>query len=98
MLVTGATGFIGGRLARALVGSGANVRCLVRNASRAEDLQACGCEVVQGDVGESASLDGVGRDIQLAYYLIHAMAGGGDFQERERQGWPTLALKLCSAI
>lgn len=86
MLVTGATGFIGGRLARALVGSGAKVRCLARNATRAEGLKAVGCEVVEGDVGQSSSLDGVGREIDVAYYLIHAMAGGDGFQEREQQG------------
>ncbi len=86
MLVTGATGFIGGRLARALVSSGAEVRCLVRNTNRAADLGAVGCEVVEGDVGQSSSLDGVGREIDVAYYLIHAMAGGEGFQEREQEG------------
>ncbi len=86
MLVTGATGFIGGRLARALVSSGAEVRCLARDATRAEDLRNIGCEVVEGDVGQSSSLEGVGRKIEVAYYLIHAMAGGEGFQEREQEG------------
>lgn len=86
MLVTGATGFVGRRLARALVSSGAEVRCLARNATRAEDLWTAGCEVIEGDVGQSSSLDGVGREIDIAYYLIHAMAGGEGFQERELQG------------
>ena len=86
MLVTGATGFIGGRLARALVSSGAEVRCLARDATRAEGLRAVGCEVVEGDVGQSSSLDGVGHEIEVAYYLIHAMAGGEGFQEREQEG------------
>jgi uncharacterized protein YbjT (DUF2867 family) len=73
-------------LARALAGSGAEVRCMVRNAARAEDLRSIGCEVVEGDVGQSSSLDGVGREIDVAYYLIHAMAGGDGFQEREQEG------------
>jgi uncharacterized protein YbjT (DUF2867 family) len=85
-LVTGATGFIGGRLARALVSSGAKVRCLARNATRAEDLRAVGCEVVEGDVGQSSSLDGIGHEIEVAYYLIHSMSGGEGFQEREQEG------------
>jgi uncharacterized protein YbjT (DUF2867 family) len=86
VLVTGATGFIGGRLARALVESGAEVRCLVRNAIRAEHLREAGCEVLEGDVMDATSLEGVGQDVAVAYYLIHAMAGGDGFQEREQDG------------
>ncbi len=85
-MVTGATGFIGARLALALVRSGAEVRCLVRNASRATELQAAGCEVVEGDVTDSTSLEGAGHGVEVAYYLIHAMAGGEGFQEREHSG------------
>jgi uncharacterized protein YbjT (DUF2867 family) len=73
-------------LALALASSGASVRCLVRNASRAEHLSASGCEVAEGDVVQARALDGVGRDINVAYYLIHAMAGGDGFQQREQDG------------
>jgi uncharacterized protein YbjT (DUF2867 family) len=85
-LVTGATGFIGGRLAVALSRAGAQVRCLVRDRSRAGHLEREGCELREADVTDSHSLEGVGNDIDVAYYLIHAMAGGAGFDERERQG------------
>jgi uncharacterized protein YbjT (DUF2867 family) len=73
-------------LALALVQSGADVRCLVRNPVRAEDLRIAGCELIEGDVVNATSLEGVGQDVEVAYYLIHAMAGGTGFQERERDG------------
>jgi uncharacterized protein YbjT (DUF2867 family) len=85
-LVTGATGFVGGRLAEALSGSGAQVRCLVREPARARHLERHGCELRQGDVSDATSLEGAGGGIDVAYYLIHAMAGGAGFEERERQG------------
>jgi uncharacterized protein YbjT (DUF2867 family) len=85
-LVTGATGFIGARLSSALARSGANVRCLVRDPARAQHLKGDGCELHQGDVTNPASLEGAGREIDVAYFLIHAMAGGHGFQEREREG------------
>ncbi len=45
-----------------------------------------GCEVVEGDVIDARSLDGAGGDIDVAFYLIHAMAGGEGFREREQHG------------
>lgn len=85
-LVTGATGFVGGRLAVALGHGGARVRCLVRDRSRAGGLEGEGFEVREGDVSDAPSLEGIGNDVDVAYYLIHAMAGGAGFGEREREG------------
>jgi uncharacterized protein YbjT (DUF2867 family) len=85
-LIAGATGFIGGRLAGSLAGSGAPVRCLVRDRSRAGSLEAAGLELHIGDVTAAESLAGAGRDVEVAYYLVHAMAGGGGFAEREQVG------------
>jgi len=86
-LVTGATGFIGGRLALELAERGRPVRCLVRDRSRAKDLAAGGLELVEGDVLDPNSLRGAGEDVEVAYYLVHSMGrgGSGDFEERDRQ-------------
>jgi uncharacterized protein YbjT (DUF2867 family) len=62
------------------------VRCLVRDPSRAEHLRHAGADVRRGDVGDPASLSGLGADLDIAYFLVHAMAGGQGFQERERAG------------
>jgi uncharacterized protein YbjT (DUF2867 family) len=87
-LVTGGTGFVGGRLAERLVAGGASVRALVRDRSRdrAQRLGATGAELHEGDVLDPPSLAGAGSDVDVAYYLIHAMGrgGDGDFLERER--------------
>src|SRR4051794_25132662 len=87
-LVTGATGFIGGRLVEALAADGAEVRCIVRDASsdRARPLADAGHELHEGDMLDPRSLRGAGEDVDIAYYLVHSMAGGeGDFEERERR-------------
>ncbi len=73
-------------MAASLGGSGARVRCLVRDRSRAGKLEADGCEIHQGDVTDSESLSGAARRMDVAYYLVHAMAGGDDFAARERLG------------
>ncbi|HET7484999.1 MAG TPA: NAD(P)H-binding protein [Solirubrobacterales bacterium] len=85
-LIAGATGFVGAQLAASLAGSGSPVRCLVRDRSKAQSLEAAGLDLHIGDVTNARSLVGAGKDVDVAYYLVHAMAGGGDFAERERTG------------
>jgi len=62
------------------------VRCLVRDRSRAQRLEAGGLDLHEGDVTDRNSLAGAGRDVEVAYYLVHAMGGGGGFAEREQTG------------
>ena len=62
------------------------VRCLVRSRERGRYLEAAGMELHEGDITDVASLDGAGADIEVAYYLVHAMGGGGGYAERERTG------------
>jgi uncharacterized protein YbjT (DUF2867 family) len=89
ILMTGATGFVGGRLAQHLSDDGDQVRCMVRDPSseKAQKLASAGFALHQGDVLDVDSLRGAGRDIDVAYYLIHSMGRGGssDFSERERR-------------
>jgi uncharacterized protein YbjT (DUF2867 family) len=66
--------------------SGTQVRCLVRDRSRAVRLETEGFEAHHGDVTEAKSLAGAGLGVTTAYYLVHAMAAGGDFAAREQLG------------
>jgi uncharacterized protein YbjT (DUF2867 family) len=85
VLVTGATGYVGGRLVPRLVAAGATVRVFVRNPDHirgrvwADDVQVFTGDV-HDDVALRAALDGV----DAAYFLIHSMHAGADFAERDR--------------
>ena len=83
ILLTGATGYIGGRLLRRLEEGGRAVRCLAR---RPERLSTTGpnTEVVKGDCLDEASLDRALAGVQSAYYLVHSMGGRSDFADVDR--------------
>ncbi|MEV5431558.1 SDR family oxidoreductase [Streptomyces sp. NPDC052701] len=91
-LVTGATGYIGGRLVPELLGAGHRVRCLARSPEKLRDHPWAGdAEVVRGDVTDTASLASAMRGIDVAYYLVHALGTGRDFEETDRRAARTFA-------
>lgn len=84
VLVTGATGYIGGRLVPALLEAGYRVRVLVRDPMRLEGRPwASDVDMAQGDVLKPETLDAALAGIDYAYYLIHSMRGGDNFHERD---------------
>lgn len=92
-LVTGATGYIGGRLVPALLDAGYRVRALARTPQKLRDYPwADRVEVVRGDVTDAASLTEAMRDVDVAYYLVHALGSGSDFEETDRRAARTLSL------
>jgi uncharacterized protein YbjT (DUF2867 family) len=84
ILLTGGTGYVGGRLVKALEASGRRVRCLAR---RPEFLRARvrpGTEVVAGDCLDSSTLAAAMAGVHTAYYLVHSMGSAGQFEEQDR--------------
>jgi len=93
ILVTGATGYVGGRLVPRLLEAGYRVRCLIRDPSRLQGRAwVKQVELVQGDVLEPQSLAAVMGDVEVVYYLIHSLGSGSDFTERD-----TMAARNCAA-
>ena len=87
VLVTGATGYIGGRLVPLLLEAGHEVRCLSRDPGRLDGARwRARVEAARGDVLDPASLGDALAGCDAAYYLVHAMAEGAGFDERDRQG------------
>ncbi|NNC93423.1 MAG: SDR family oxidoreductase [Acidimicrobiia bacterium] len=86
VLVTGATGYIGGRLVPTLLEAGHEVRCLARDPRKLlQDPWREQVEVVQGDVLDPATLEPALAGCDAAYYLVHSMDGSSeDFQDRDR--------------
>ena len=93
-LVTGATGYIGGRLVPELLAAGHAVRCLARSPERLRDHPWAGrAEVVAGDVLDAASVRSAMEGVDVAYYLVHALGTGPGFEERDRRA--TTAGSTC---
>jgi len=87
ILIAGATGYVGRKLALKLAGEDCAVRVLARDPSKAKDLEEAGCEVVKADVLEPESLGPAMKDVAIAYYLVHSMGRGAteDFAETDRR-------------
>ncbi len=82
ILITGATGYVGGRLVPRLLESGYKVRCLARDASRLKNRWN-GAEIFQGNVLDENSLNSALKGIDTAYYLIHSMGGDDEFSKTD---------------
>ncbi|MCU1514807.1 MAG: NAD-dependent dehydratase [Microbacteriaceae bacterium] len=85
VLVTGATGYIGGRLVPRLLEAGYDVRVLVRDPARLSEVPwADRVEVVKGDLANPSTLPTAFEGIEVLYYLVHSMGAKGEFESAER--------------
>jgi uncharacterized protein YbjT (DUF2867 family) len=86
VLVTGATGYVGGRLIPALLRAGYRVRALARHPEHLADRSwADRVEVIGGDAGNTDDLARALDGVEVAYYLIHAMRAGPRFEAQDRR-------------
>ena len=85
VLLTGASGYVGGRLLPRLRERGYPVRCLARHPEAVRERAGPGVEVAVGDVLDRASLDAALAGVEVAYYLVHSMGSTGPFEEADRQ-------------
>jgi uncharacterized protein YbjT (DUF2867 family) len=81
ILLTGATGYVGGRLLGRLEREDLSVRCLTRRREAVERLAAPSSEVVVGDLLDPDSLTAAMADVEIAYYLVHSMNATGRFED-----------------
>lgn len=97
ILLTGATGYVGGRLLTRLLEQGYRVRCLARQADHLRHRVRAGVEVVSGDVTDAASLAPALSGVDAAFYLVHSMGDGSEFEAREALGATCFASAALAA-
>ena len=85
VLLTGATGYVGGRLLRALEAAGYPVRCLARRPDYLQQRVDPDTEVVGGDCLDPSTLEPAMEGIEAAYYMVHAMGSSDDFEDLDRR-------------
>jgi uncharacterized protein YbjT (DUF2867 family) len=97
--IAGATGYIGGLLARRLLRGGSPVRALARRPEAAVALAAGGADVRRADVLDRPTLEAALEGAGVAYYLVHSMGrgSGADFAERDRRGAANFATAAAAA-
>ncbi|MGW1410576.1 SDR family oxidoreductase [Streptomyces sp. NPDC002403] len=97
-LVTGASGYIGGRLVPELLRAGHRVRCLARTPRKLRDHPwAKDAETVPGDVTDAGSVAAAMQGIDVAYYLVHALGTGSSFEDTDRRAARVFAEQAHSA-
>jgi uncharacterized protein YbjT (DUF2867 family) len=96
-LLTGGTGYVGGRLLRRLERDRLSVRCLCRNPEALGWRVATGTEVVRGDLLQPASLGAAFSGVDTAFYLVHSMNDGAGFEADEHKGASNFALAARDA-
>ena len=84
ILLTGATGYVGGRLLRELERRQFRVRCLARRPEFLKPKAGAETEIVRGDMLDRTSLEEAMRGVAVAYYLVHSMGSSGSFEENDR--------------
>ena len=85
ILLTGATGYVGGRLLSQLELEKRRVRCLARRPEFLRPRVGSSTEVVQGDVLDKESLSSAMEGVDVAYYLVHSLGSKGEFVEEDRR-------------
>ena len=96
LLLTGATGFVGGAVRAALAREGWRTRCLTRDAARARKRKPA-LDWVQGDVADPASCARALAGCQAALYLVHGIGEGGDYHQRELAAAATFSQAAATA-
>ncbi|MEO5993569.1 MAG: SDR family oxidoreductase [Arthrobacter sp.] len=85
VLVTGATGYIGGRLVPRLLEAGHRVKVLVRTPAKIAGVPwLADVEVIQSSLDDGAALRAALEGVDVFYYLVHSMAGGAGFEAKEK--------------
>ncbi|SEG76504.1 Uncharacterized conserved protein YbjT, contains NAD(P)-binding and DUF2867 domains [Actinacidiphila yanglinensis] len=96
--MTGATGYIGGRLVPQLLDAGYAVRCLARTPVKLRDHPWVDqVEVAPGDVLDADAVGAAMRDVEVAYYLVHALGTGAGFERTDRAAARTFAEQARAA-
>ena len=97
ILLTGATGYVGGRLLRALQNAGYPVRCLARRPEFLASRVSPATEIVAGDCLDASTLPAACAGVHTAYYLVHSMGSSGDFAEQDRRAATTFGAAARAA-
>ena len=95
VLLTGATGYVGGRLLPLLEARECSVRCMTRRPQCLAGAIAEETEVVKGDALDEESVNASLEGVHTAYYLVHSMGAGTDFEETDRRAAEIFA-RVCT--